>query len=132
MTECGEVAVNMNPLRRLTFDEALRLVRGDMLDESETVISNTAEALAALSRRKFPTLHEISLEIMTILGRSTHLIDDRQVALLRQTDLHRLTALAAKLHGLDVIPPLTVTPSAAVEGASAVPAPRRAKKEKSR
>jgi hypothetical protein len=104
MTECEEVAVNMNPLRRLTFDEALRLVRGDMLGESETVISNTAEALAALSRRKFPTLHEISEEIMTILGRSTHLVDDRQVALLRQTDLHRLIVLAGKLHGLDVIP----------------------------
>jgi hypothetical protein len=25
MTECEEVAVSMNPLRRLTFDEALRL-----------------------------------------------------------------------------------------------------------
>jgi hypothetical protein len=104
MTECEEVAVNMNPLRRLTFDEALRLVRGDMLGESETVISNTAEALAALSRVKFPTLHEISQEIMTMLGRGTHLVDDRQVALLCQTDLHRLTVLAAKLHGLNAIP----------------------------
>jgi len=104
MTECEEVAVNMNPLRRLTFDEALRLVRGDMLGESETVISNTAEALAALSRVKFPTLHEISQEIMTMVGRSTHLVDDRQVALLCQTDLHRLTVLAAKLHGLNAIP----------------------------
>ena len=44
MTECEEVAVSMNPLRRLTFDEALRLVRGDMLDGSETIISNVAEA----------------------------------------------------------------------------------------
>ncbi len=44
MTECEEVAVSMNPLRRLTFDEALRLVRGDMLDESETIVSNVAEA----------------------------------------------------------------------------------------
>jgi hypothetical protein len=41
---------------------------------------------------------------MTILGRSPLLVDDRQVALLCQTDLHRLTVLAAKLHGLDVIP----------------------------
>ena len=74
MTECEEVAVSMNPLRRLTFNEARRLVRGDMLGESETIISNVAEALAAISRRKFPTLHEISEEIMTILGRSTHLV----------------------------------------------------------
>jgi hypothetical protein len=63
-----------------------------------------AEALAALSRVKFPTLHEISQEIMTMLGRSTHLVDDRQVALLCQTDLHRLTVLAVKLHGLNAIP----------------------------
>jgi hypothetical protein len=69
MTECEEVAANMNPLRRLTFDEALRLVRGDMRDESETILSNVAEALAALSRRKFPTLHEISQEILAILDR---------------------------------------------------------------
>jgi hypothetical protein len=104
MTECEEVAVSMNPLRRLTFDEALRLVRGDMLDESETIISNVAEALAAISRRKFPTLHEISEEILAILDRGKHQVDDRTVALIRQSDLHRLIALAAKLHGLDVIP----------------------------
>ena len=104
MTECEEVAVSMNPLRRLTFDEALRLVRGDMLDESETIISNVAEALAAISRRKFPTLHEISEEILAILDRGKHQVDDGTVALIRQSDLRRLIALAAKLHGLDVIP----------------------------
>ena len=76
-TECEEVAVNMNPLRRLTFDEALRLVRGDMLDESETVISTSLKLSPPSAAVKFPTLHEISQEIMTILGRSTHLVDDR-------------------------------------------------------
>jgi hypothetical protein len=104
MTECEEVAVNMNPRRRLTFDEALRLVRDGMADESYTIVSNVAEALAALSRRKFPTLHEISEEILAILDRGKHRVDDRTVALIRQSDLHRLIALAAKLHGLDVIP----------------------------
>jgi len=104
MTECKEVAAKMNPLHRLTFDEALRVVRGDMLGESDAIISNVAEALAAISRRKFPTLHEISEEILAILDRGKHRVDDGTVALIRQSDLHRLIALAAKLHGLDVIP----------------------------
>ena len=38
------------------------------------------------------------------LDRGKHQVDDRTVALIRQSDLHRLIALAAKLHGLDVIP----------------------------
>lgn len=49
VTECDEIGDSMAD--RLegpppeTFDEALAIVRQQMLDESEVVISNTAEAL---------------------------------------------------------------------------------------
>ena len=44
MTECDEVADNFPlPPCRLTFDEALAIVRAQMPDESETILSNIAE-----------------------------------------------------------------------------------------
>ena len=51
LTECDEVADNFPlPPRRLTFDEALAIVRAQMPDESETILSNIAERLRDRSR----------------------------------------------------------------------------------
>jgi hypothetical protein len=45
-TECDEVADNMPlPAKRLTFDEALAIVREAMPDETATVIGNVAYSL---------------------------------------------------------------------------------------
>ena len=50
-TECDEVADNMPlPLKQLTFDEALAVVREAMPDESATIISNVAYSLMQRSR----------------------------------------------------------------------------------
>jgi hypothetical protein len=55
VTECDEVADNfLLPPRRLTFDEALAIVRAQMPDESETVLSNIAERLRVRSRAEHP------------------------------------------------------------------------------
>jgi hypothetical protein len=55
MTECDEVADNFPlPPRRLTFDEALAIVRAHMPDESETILSNIAERLRDRSRAEHP------------------------------------------------------------------------------
>ena len=50
-TECDEVADNMPlPLKQLTFDEALAVVREAMPDESATIISNVAYSLMQRSK----------------------------------------------------------------------------------
>jgi hypothetical protein len=55
-TECDEVADGFPlPKRRLTFDEALAIVRQTMPDESETVLSNVAERLRDRSHAKHPS-----------------------------------------------------------------------------
>ena len=55
VTECDEVADNFPlPPRRLTFDEALAIVRAQMPDESETILSNIAERLRDRSRAEHP------------------------------------------------------------------------------
>ena len=55
LTECDEVADNFPPPpRRLTFDEALAIVRAHMPDESETILSNIAERLRDRSRTEHP------------------------------------------------------------------------------
>ncbi len=54
MTECQEVAGNMPITQRLTFDEAMAIVREQMPDEIFTVRSNVAEALVYRSRVMFP------------------------------------------------------------------------------
>ena len=46
LTECDEVADNFPlPSHRLTFDEAIAIVRAQMPDESETILSSIAERL---------------------------------------------------------------------------------------
>ncbi len=55
LSECDEVADNFPPPpRRLTFDEALAIVRAQMPDESETILSNVAERLRGRSRAERP------------------------------------------------------------------------------
>jgi hypothetical protein len=50
-TECDEVADNMPlPSKRLTFDEALAIVREAMPDETATIISNVAYSLMQRSK----------------------------------------------------------------------------------
>jgi hypothetical protein len=45
-SECDEVADNMPlPGKQLTFDEALEIVRHDMLDETATIVGNVAYSL---------------------------------------------------------------------------------------
>jgi hypothetical protein len=64
-TECDEVADNIPlPTRRLTFDEALAIVRQTMPDESEAVLSNVAERLRDRSHTEYPSnesydIHEL-------------------------------------------------------------------------
>jgi hypothetical protein len=63
--ECDEVADNFPlPTRRLTFDEALAIVRQTMPDESEAVLSNVAERLRDRSHTEYPSnesydIHEL-------------------------------------------------------------------------
>lgn len=45
MSECDEVAANMQPPRFVSFDAALAWVKTQMPDESVTVRDNVAEAL---------------------------------------------------------------------------------------
>jgi hypothetical protein len=55
LTECDEVADNFPlPSRRLTFDQALAIVRAQMPGESETILSNIAERLRDRSRAEHP------------------------------------------------------------------------------
>ena len=55
LTECDEVADNFPlPPRRLSFDEALAIVRAQMPDESVTFLSNIAERLRDRSHVKHP------------------------------------------------------------------------------
>ena len=55
LTECDEVADNFPlPSHRLTFDEAIAIVRAQMPDESETILSNIAERLRDCSRAEHP------------------------------------------------------------------------------
>ena len=54
LTECDEVADNFPLPRRLTFDEALAIVRAQMPGESETILSNIAERLRDRSRAEHP------------------------------------------------------------------------------
>ena len=50
-TECDEAADNMPlPSKRLTFDDALAIVRGAMPDETVTVIDNVAYSLMQRSK----------------------------------------------------------------------------------
>ena len=50
-SECDEVADNMpKPTRPLSFDEALAIINQQMPDETFTIRSNVAEALARRSR----------------------------------------------------------------------------------
>ena len=54
-SECDEIADNMvAPAKRLSFDDALAIVKQQMPDESHTVIANTAEALMYRSWRRHP------------------------------------------------------------------------------
>jgi hypothetical protein len=55
-TECDDVADNFPlPMRPLTFDEALAIVRQMMPDESETVLSNVAERVRDRSYAEHPS-----------------------------------------------------------------------------
>ena len=50
-TECDEVADNMPlPSERVTFDEALAIVREAMPDETATIVSNVAYSLMQRSK----------------------------------------------------------------------------------
>ena len=50
-TECDEVADNMPlPDKKLTFDEALEIVREAMPDETATIIGNVAYSLMQRSK----------------------------------------------------------------------------------
>lgn len=45
-SECDEIADNMQaPRDAKSFDDVLRYVRSQMIDESETIICNVAESL---------------------------------------------------------------------------------------
>jgi hypothetical protein len=56
LTECDEVADNFPlPMRPLTFDDALAIVRQMMPDESETVLSNVAERVRDRSCAEHPS-----------------------------------------------------------------------------
>lgn len=59
-SECDEVAGNLPwPKRQIGYSEALKLVRGWMPDESETIISNVAWAGAQASLSIPPTWKEV-------------------------------------------------------------------------
>lgn len=45
MSECNEIAANMNPPQFSSFDDAARWVREQMPDETTTIVDNIAESL---------------------------------------------------------------------------------------